>query len=54
MMGVNTRNMKNCLQKCNKLSKSHLVGQLLNHKHSVTADLNEAPEKKIHVGEKKK
>ena len=30
MMGVNTRNMQSCLQKCNKLCKSHLVGQLLN------------------------
>ena len=29
MMGVNTRNMYSCLQKCNKLNKSHLVGQLL-------------------------
>ena len=29
-MGVNTRNMQSCLQKCNKLNKSHLVGQLLN------------------------
>jgi len=30
MMGVNTGNMYSCLQKCNKLNKSHLVGQLLN------------------------
>ena len=30
MMGVKTRNMYNRLQKCNKLNKSHLVGQLLN------------------------
>ena len=30
MMGVNTRNMQSCLQKCNKLNKSHLVGLLLN------------------------
>jgi len=30
MMGVNTQNMQSCLQKCNKLNKSHLVGQLLN------------------------
>jgi len=29
-MGINTRNMQSCLQKCNKLNKSHLVGQLLN------------------------
>jgi len=29
-MGVNTRNMQSCLQKYNKLNKSHLVGQLLN------------------------
>ena len=29
-MGVNTRNMYSCLQKCNKLHKSHIVGQLLN------------------------
>ena len=29
-MGVNTRNMYSCLQKYNKLNKSHLVGQLLN------------------------
>ena len=29
-MGVNARNMQSCLQKCNKLNKSHLVGQLLN------------------------
>ena len=33
MMGVNTRNMYSCLQKCNKLNKSHLVGQLLNSIH---------------------
>ena len=32
-MGVNTRNMQSCLQKCNKLNKSHLVGQLLNPIH---------------------
>ena len=30
MMGVNTRNMWSCLQKCNKLNTSHLVGKLLN------------------------
>ena len=30
MMGDNTRNMYSCLQKYNKLNKSHLVGQLLN------------------------
>ena len=30
MMGVNTRNMLSCLQKYNKLNKSHLVWQLLN------------------------
>ena len=29
MMGVNTRNMQSCLQKCNKLNKSHRVGHLL-------------------------
>jgi len=29
MMGVNTRNMYSCLQKYNKVNKSHLVGQLL-------------------------
>ena len=29
-MGVNNRNMYSCLQKYNKLNKSHLVGQLLN------------------------
>jgi len=29
-MGVMTRNMWRCLQKYNKLNKSHLVGQLLN------------------------
>jgi len=29
-MGVYTRNMQSCLQKYNKLNKSHLVGQLLN------------------------
>ena len=28
MMGVNTRNMQSCLQKCNKLNKSHIFGQL--------------------------
>jgi len=33
MMAVNTRNMQSCLQKCNKLNKSHLVGQLLNSIH---------------------
>jgi len=33
MMGVNTRNMYSCLQKSNKLNKSHLVGQLLNSIH---------------------
>jgi len=33
MMGVNTRNMKSCLQKCNKLNKSHLVGKLLSLIH---------------------
>ena len=33
MMGVNTRNMYSCLQKCNKLNKSHLVVQLLNSIH---------------------
>ena len=33
MMGVNTRNMYSCLQKFNKLNKSHLVGQLLNSIH---------------------
>jgi len=33
MMGVNTRNMYSCLQKCNKLNKSHLVGKLLNSIH---------------------
>ena len=32
-MGVNTRNMYSCLQKYNKLNKSHLVGQLLNSNH---------------------
>jgi hypothetical protein len=35
-MGVNTRNMYSCLQKCNKLNKSHLVGQLLNSIHGCT------------------
>ena len=30
MMGANTRNMLSCLQKYNKLNKSHLVGQLIN------------------------
>jgi len=30
MKSVNTRNMSNCLKKCNKLNKSHLVGKLLN------------------------
>ena len=30
MVGVNSRNMQSCLQKCNKLNKSHLIGQLLN------------------------
>jgi len=34
MMGVNTRNMYSCLQKCNKLNKSYLVGQLLNSIHN--------------------
>ena len=33
MMGVNTRNMYSCLQKCNKLNKSHLVGNLLKSIH---------------------
>jgi len=33
MMGVNTRNMWSCLQKCNKLNKSHLVEKLLNSIH---------------------
>ena len=33
MMGVNARNMYSCLQKCNKLNKTHLVGQLLNSIH---------------------
>ena len=33
MMGVNTRNMQSCVQKYNKLNKSHLVGQLLNSIH---------------------
>ena len=33
MMGVNTRDMYSCLQKYNKLNKSHLVGQLLNLIH---------------------
>jgi len=33
MMGVNTRNMYSCLQKYNKLNKSHLVKQLLNSIH---------------------
>jgi len=33
MMGVNTRNMYSCLQICNKLNKSHLVGQFLNSIH---------------------
>ena len=33
MMGVNTRNMQSCLQKCNKLNKSHLVAELLNSIH---------------------
>jgi len=33
MMGVNTTNMYFCLQKCNKLKKSLLVGQLLNLIH---------------------
>ena len=32
-MGVNTRNTYSCLQKYNKLNKSHLVGQLLNSIH---------------------
>jgi len=32
-MGVNTRNMYSCLQKCNKPNKSNLVGQLLNFKN---------------------
>ena len=32
-MGVNTRNMWSRLQKCNKLNKLHLVGQLLNSIH---------------------
>ena len=30
-MGFNTRNMQSCLQKCNKLNKSHLIGQLSNY-----------------------
>jgi len=33
MMGVNTRNIYSCLQKCNKLNKLHLAGQLLNSIH---------------------
>ena len=32
-MGVNTRKMYSCLQKCNKLNRSHLVGQSLNSIH---------------------
>ena len=32
-MVVNTRNVYGCLQKCNKLNTSHLVGQLLNSIH---------------------
>ena len=39
MMGVNTRNMQSCLQKCNKLNKSHLVGQLLNLIHDARTDV---------------
>ena len=34
MMGGNTRNMQSCVQKYNKLNKSHLVGQLLNSIHN--------------------
>ena len=37
MMVVNTRNMESYLQKCNKLSKSHLVGELLNSIHDTRA-----------------
>ena len=33
MWDVNSRNMYRCLQKCNKLNKSHLDGQLLNSIH---------------------
>ena len=36
MMGVNNRNMQSFLQKCNKLNKSHLVGQLLNSIYEIS------------------
>ena len=37
--GVNTRNRQSCLQKCNKLNKSHLVGQLLNSIHDARTNV---------------
>ena len=39
MMGVNTRNVRSCVQKCNKLNKSHLVGHLLNLIRDVRSDV---------------
>jgi len=36
MMGVNNRNMQRRLQKCNKLNKLHLVGQLLISIHEIS------------------
>ena len=38
-MGVNTPNMYSCLQKYNKLNKSHLVGQLLNSIHDARTNV---------------
>ena len=42
-MGVNTQNMYSCLQKCNKLNKSHLVGQLLNLIHDAHTHVYKIP-----------
>jgi len=46
MMGVNTRNIYSCLQECNLLNKSHLVGKLLNSIHDARTHVYKTP---LHV-----
>ena len=49
MMGLNTRNMYSCLQKCNKLNKSHIFGQLLNLIHVARTHVYKIPNVVSHV-----
>jgi hypothetical protein len=49
MMGVNTRNMYNCLQKCNKLNKSHLAGKLLNSIHDARTHVYKISNLSLHL-----